>query len=329
MAERVGEAGPVERVKMIMVAATVPVMRLGTVDDRFVIIHRDQAIDVASASGGRFGPDPMAVLERWDEFTDWATRAGYGNGGDGPGQPAAAPTVDGASFGPPVPRPRQVFAVALNYPLHAEEVGLPRPAQPLIFTKYPTCLTGPDTEVTLPSGHVDWEVELVVVVGRGGHRIPRADAWSRIAGLTVGQDLSERRVQATGRPAQFALAKSFPGFGPTGPVLVTPDEFPDPDDLALSNTLNGTVVQQARTSQMLFSVPELVARISAIVPLLPGDLIFTGTPAGVGARANPPRYLRPGDVLVGRIEGIGEIRTRFTADTAADVPGQATPASSA
>ena len=303
-------------------------MRLATVDDRFVIIHRDRAVDVASASGGRFGPDPMAVLERWDEFTDWATQAGYGSGGDG-GGPSDAPAADPATFGAPVPRPRQVFALALNYPLHADEVGLPRPAQPLIFTKYPTCLTGPDATVELPSDHVDWEVELVVVVGRGGHRIPQAEAWSRVAGLMVGQDLSERRVQTAGRPAQFALGKSFPGFGPTGPVLVTLDEFADPDDLALSNTLNGTVVQQARTRQMLFPVPEVIARISAIVPLLPGDLIFTGTPAGVGAKSDPPRYLRPGDVLVGRIEGIGEIRTRFVAGAAVGDADQATPASSA
>lgn len=309
-------------------------MRLATVDDRFVIIHRDRAIDVASASGGQFGPDPMAVLRRWDEFTDWAARAGYGDrGGSGDdgrgGGPSGAPAADPAAFGAPVPRPRQVFAMALNYPLHADEVGLPRPAQPLVFTKYPTCLTGPDATVALPGEHVDWEVELVVVIGRGGHRIPRAEAWSRVAGLTVGQDLSERRVQTAGRPAQFALGKSFPGFGPTGPVLVTLDEFPDPDDLELSNTLNGTVVQQARTRQMLFPVPEVIARISAIVPLLPGDLIFTGTPAGVGAQSDPPRYLRPGDVLVGRIEGIGEIRTRFVAGAGPDAVDQATPANSA
>jgi len=181
--------------------------------------------------------------------------------------------------------------------------------------------------VVLPSNYVDWEVELVVVIGRGGHRIPENRAWEHVAGLTIGQDLSERRVQTAGRPAQFALGKSFPGFGPTGPVLVTPDELPDPDDLALSNILNGTVVQQARTSQMLFPVPELIARISAVVPLLPGDLIFTGTPAGVGVQRTPPRYLRPGDELVGQIEGIGELRTWFSANVETD--SQETPDSSA
>lgn len=301
-------------------------MRLATVDDRIVILAGDQELDVASASGGRFGPDPMAVLAQWEEFIAWAAEAGHRDGGAG-GAGGADP--DTSRFGAPVPRPRQVFALALNYPLHADEVGLPRPAQPLVFTKYPTCLTGPDATVTLPSDHVDWEVELVVVVGQGGHRIPEHRAWRHVAGLTVGQDLTERRVQTAGRPAQFALGKSFPGFGPTGPVLVTPDEFVDPDDLALSNTLNGTVVQQARTSQMLFPVPELIARISAVVPLLPGDLIFTGTPAGVGQRSDPPRFLRPGDLLIGRVEGVGEIRTRFTADAGAGAPDQATPDSSA
>lgn len=280
------------------------------------IIDRDRVLDIASVSGGRFGPDPMAVLAQWDEFTSWAAEGGHRSGEPGVTTPVR--------FGAPVPRPRQVFALALNYPLHADEVGLPRPAQPLVFTKYPSCLTGPDTTVALPSDHVDWEVELVVVIGRGGHRIPPERAWTHVAGLTIGQDLTERRVQTAGRPAQFALGKSFPGFGPTGPVLVTPDEFADPDDLALSNTLNGSVVQQARTSQMLFSVPETIARISAIVPLQPGDLLFTGTPDGVGGRHEPPSYLRPGDVLVGAIEGLGELRTQFTAGTAAPLD-QATP----
>ncbi len=158
---------------------------------------------------------------------------------------------------------------------------------------------------------MDWEVELVAVIGTGGHRIPEDHAWRHIAGLTVGQDLSERHVQMLGTPPQFSLAKSFPGFGPIGPVLVTPDEFTDPDDLEITGALNGAIVQQARTKDMIFPIPELVARISAICPLLPGDLIFTGTPAGVGNRMTPPRYLRPGDELVSRAEGIGELRTRF------------------
>ena len=136
-------------------------------------------------------------------------------------------------------------------------------------------------------------------------------AWEHVAGVTVGQDISARDVQMLGSPPQFSLGKSFPGFGPTGPWLVTPDALPARDDLAIACSLNGERVQADRTSSMLFPVPETIARLSAICPLLPGDLIFTGTPAGVGNRMDPPRFLRPGDELVSTIEGIGSMSTRF------------------
>lgn len=276
-------------------------MRLATVDDRLFLVTGERAVDVAAASQGRFPADPMAVFDRLPELAEWAESL-----------PAdAGDRIDPLRYGPPVPRPRQVFALALNYPLHVAEARLSAPAEPLVFTKFPSCLTGPYATVSLPSDRVDWEVELVVVVGRGGARIPAARAWSHVAGLTVGQDLSEREVQLAGPRPQFSLGKSFPGFGPTGPVMVSVDEIPNPDNLELTCALNQTTVQQAHTADMLFPVPELVARISAICPLLPGDLIFTGTPAGVGHGMDPPRYLQPGDVLVSRIAGIGEIHTRF------------------
>jgi 2,4-didehydro-3-deoxy-L-rhamnonate hydrolase len=254
-------------------------MRLANLSDRLVVLDGDGAIDVERASGGRFGADPQAPYDRWDELTAWARGA---RGGE---------PYDPARLGPPVPRPRQVFALGLNYALHAREAGLELPPMPLTFTKFPSCLTGPHAEVRVATPLVDWEVELVVVIGDGG----------RVAGYTVGP------------PPQFSLGKSFPGFGPTGPWVVTPDELPDPDDLAIECRLNGERMQSDRTSSMLFGVSEIVARLSAICPLLPGDLIFTGTPAGVGHRLDPPRYLRPGDELVGTIEGIGSITTRFTA----------------
>ena len=267
-------------------------MRLATIDGHPVVVRGDTTVAVTGFDGD--------VFERWTDFTRWAADL------DGPALP-----LDVDRLGPPVPRPRQVFAVALNYPPHAAEAGYQPPTDPLVFTKFPSCLTGPHATVELPGDRVDWEVELVAVIGVGGHRIPAERAWSHVAGLTVGQDLSERGVQMRGTPPQFSLAKSFPGFGPTGPVLVTPDEFADPDDLEITCELNGAVVQAARTKDMIFAVPDLVARISAICPLLPGDLIFTGTPAGVGNRMTPPRYLGPADELVSRIEHIGELRTRF------------------
>jgi 2-keto-4-pentenoate hydratase/2-oxohepta-3-ene-1,7-dioic acid hydratase in catechol pathway len=180
------------------------------------------------------------------------------------------------------------------------------------FTKFPTSITGPYADVVLPAGDVDWEAEVVVVIGREGRGITTGDAWSHVAGLTVGQDISDRRLQMAGpQPQQFSLAKSYPGFGPLGPVLVTPDEFDDPDDLTVGCALNGEEVQKGRTRDLIFPVPELIARLSAVVTLLPGDLIFTGTPPGVGFGRKPPRFLTNGDELTTYVTGIGEMSTRF------------------
>jgi 2-keto-4-pentenoate hydratase/2-oxohepta-3-ene-1,7-dioic acid hydratase in catechol pathway len=153
---------------------------------------------------------------------------------------------------------------------------------------------------------VDWEVELVVVIGRRCERVAQPDAWSHVAGVMVGQDLSERQLQLSGSVPQFSLGKSFQGFGPTGPELVTIDELDDPDDLTLGCGLgDGAALQTGRTRDMIFPVPELIARLSAVCPLLPGDLIFTGTPAGIGGGRKPPKFLQPGDVLISWIDGVG------------------------
>jgi PPOX class probable F420-dependent enzyme len=191
-------------------------------------------------------------------------------------------------------------------PLRAE-----LPAMPATFTKFPSSLNGPFGDVALPADTVDWEVELVVVIGAEAHRVAAADAWSYVAGLTVGQDISERTTQmAAGR--QFSLGKSFPGFAPTGPWLVTTDELDDPDDLALGCSVDGETVQDARTNDLIFPVSALVERLSAIVTLYPGDLIFTGTPSGVGVARRPPRFLAAGNVLETWIEGIGRLRNHIT-----------------
>lgn len=150
-----------------------------------------------------------------------------------------------------------------------------------------------------------------MVLGVEAHHVDESEGWSLVAGVTVGQDISDRRLQLSGSPPQFSLGKSFPGFSPLGPVVVTPDGLDDKDDLALGCEVNGELMQQGRTSELIFSVPKLIAYLSAITPLLPGDLIFTGTPAGVGHRRNPPRYLQPGDVLRSFVSGIGEIQQSF------------------
>jgi 2-keto-4-pentenoate hydratase/2-oxohepta-3-ene-1,7-dioic acid hydratase in catechol pathway len=157
---------------------------------------------------------------------------------------------------------------------------------------------------------VDWEVELVAVIGRPAHHVPVGRAWDHIAGLTVGQDFSDRAVQMEGSPPQFSLGKSLPGFGPLGPALVTPDELPDPNDLLLRCSVNNETVQEGRTSQMIHSVASLVALLSDICVLSPGDVVFTGTPEGVGMGRDPVRYLSPGDVVATSVDGIGPMQHR-------------------
>ena len=277
-------------------------MRIANVGDRLTLLTDAGRIDVERASRGRFSADPQAVYGRWREFREWASGVSS----------AADATAGEGALGAPAPRPTQVLAIGLNYRDHAAEGGLPIPEQPAVFTKFPTCLTGPEADVVLPTPFVDWEVELVVVIGVAAYRVSEAAAWDHVAGLTVGQDLSERVVQWRAG-GQFSLGKSYPGFGPMGPELVTPDELGDPDDLELGCTVNDEVMQQSRTANMVFSVPRLIVELSAVLPLLPGDVIFTGTPAGIGATREPRRFLQPGEVLTTWIEGIGRLRNRCVA----------------
>lgn len=271
-------------------------MKLANLSGRLVVVLDDGVADVAESSAGRFGPDPMSVYDDWSAFLEWARSVTETTG-----------PLDEAELGAPVPRPRQVFAIGLNYRSHAEESGMPVPAVPATFTKFPASLGGPFDDIEIIGDAVDWEVELVVVIGREADRVAEADAWSYVAGLTVGQDISDRALQfAAGM--QFSLGKSRRGYGPTGPWLVTPDEVPTPDDLGLGCRVDDETVQDARTNDLIFSVPQLIAELSSVLPLLPGDLIFTGTPSGVGMARKPPRSLQPGQVLETWIEGIGTIR---------------------
>ena len=280
-------------------------MRLANIFDRFALITADDhVVDVSRASGGHFSPRIQDCYERWSELLEAAPELHRAQG-----RPLAE--VRSHEFGNPAPRPRQVFAIGLNYADHAAEAGLAVPEDLTVFTKFPSSLAGPYGDIALPPGTVDWEVELVVVIGRGGRDIPAEDAWGHVAGLSVGQDLSERTMQSAGPAPQYSLAKSFPGFGPIGPFLVTPDEFEDPDSLELSCSINGELVQKGATASMVFPVPEIIARPSRVATLLPGDVVFTGTPPGVGVGRTPQRFLAPGDELVTSIQGIGEMRHRL------------------
>jgi 2-keto-4-pentenoate hydratase/2-oxohepta-3-ene-1,7-dioic acid hydratase in catechol pathway len=282
-------------------------MRIANLDGRLALLGDHGAVDVERASNGRFTADPQAVYERWQEFVAWAATADL----------SGAQPFDKTLLGSPAPTPRQVLAIGLNYRDHANESGFATPdGRPPVFTKFPSCITGPYGDIVLPpDGHNDWEVELVAVIGTGARKVAVEDGWKHVAGLAVGQDLSERLSQLAGPAPQFSLAKSFPRFGPVGPWLVTVDEFTNPDDLELGCAINGEEMQKGRTRDLIFSVPQIIAELSAVLPLLPGDIIFTGTPAGVGMGRNPQRWLAPGDELVTYIEGIGELRHTFVASS--------------
>jgi 2-keto-4-pentenoate hydratase/2-oxohepta-3-ene-1,7-dioic acid hydratase in catechol pathway len=275
-------------------------VKVANVDGRVALVLGDEIADVDTVSAGRFGPDPMRLYDDWDAFEAFAA-----------GVTKTTGPLDPTTLRNPVPGPRQVFAIGLNYRSHAEESGMAVPDVPATFTKFPASLAGPFDDIELVSTTADWEVELVVVIGRRADRVDEADGWSHVAGVTIGQDISDRHLQfAAG--GQFSLGKSRRGYGPLGPWVVTPDELPDRDDLALGCSIDGETVQDARTDDLVFGVPRLVAELSAVLPLLPGDVIFTGTPAGVGFTRQPPRFLQPGQVLETWIEGIGTIRNRCT-----------------
>lgn len=276
-------------------------MRIARIEDHYGLVVRDRFTPLESLGLEAHDPRTNSLFESWDAVRAAAATL------DEDAVLAHSEPLGAEQLGAPVGAPRQVFALALNYADHAEEAGAEVPEHPLVFPKYPSCLAGPYDAVELGSNRVDWEVELVVVIGRGGFAISEDEAWSAVAGLTVGQDLSDRRIQARRPLPHFALAKSGPTYGPVGPVLVTPDELDDPEDLAIRCEIDGEVVQSSRTSQLIFSIPRLVAEISAAVRLEPGDLVFTGTPAGVGASRNPRRYLEPGATIVSVIEGIGSM----------------------
>ena len=279
-------------------------LRFANLRGRAVLLSSSGATDVARASADRFSSDPMEVLRDWDDFAEWASELTEAT--------ATIPYVE-RDLRPPVPRPSKVFGIGMNYRDHAAEAKLDIPASPVVFTKFPNCISGPFDEVELFSDRVDWEVELVVVIGRRGRRIAEADALAHVAGYTVGQDVSDRRMQFADKPPQFSLGKSLDGYGPIGPAVVTLDAFADPNDLALTCDVSGERMQSGRTSDMVFGVPALVAWLSRWCTLAPGDLIFTGTPAGVGSTRNPRRYLAPGDEVVSTIENIGTLRNSCVA----------------
>ncbi len=273
--------------------------RLISVAGRSALQAGEHWHDLAALSSDPTLADPMVAIARHAELHAFHDAA-EGRAPDG--------AVADVTLGVCVPRPAKVFAIGLNYGRHAAESGMELPPAPLTFTKFPSCLVGPTADIELSGPSVDWEVELVAVIGTGGRHISESDAWSHVAGLTLGQDISDRPVQLTGKPPQFSLGKSFDTFGPIGPAVVSIDQFPDPDDIGLWCDVAGERMQDARSNDLIFGVAHLVSYLSSICTLEPGDLIFTGTPDGVGAARG--RFLADGEEIVSGAEVIGELHNR-------------------
>jgi 2-keto-4-pentenoate hydratase/2-oxohepta-3-ene-1,7-dioic acid hydratase in catechol pathway len=231
------------------------------------------------------------------------------------GHAASAPVVpDTVRLGPAITRPSKIVCIGLNYADHARETGATIPAEPILFFKSSTALCGPDDDLVMPRGSekTDWEVELAVVIGRRARYVAEAEAAAHVAGYALHNDYSERQDQLE-RGGNWSKGKSHDTFAPLGPFLATPDEVSDPHDLPMWLKVNGTVRQNSSTCQMVFRVPALVSYLSRFMTLLPGDVISTGTPPGVGLGFKPPVFLKVGDVVELGIEGLGTQRQRVVA----------------
>ncbi len=256
---------------------------------------RDLSDHIADFSGEHLDPKRLAALSKLDLKSL-------------PLAPA------GARLGPPVAGTRNFVAIGLNYADHAKETGQELPAEPILFNKAATCICGPNDDVMYPknSDRMDWECEIAFVIGRRARYVEEAAALDYIAGYCICNDVSERRFQVK-RNGQWVKGKSAETFGPIGPWLVTTDELTDPHNLAMSLDVNGAVKQSGSTSTMIFSIPKLLAYVTEFMVLEPGDIITTGTPPGVGSAKKPPEYLKAGDVMTLRIEGLGEQRQTVVA----------------
>lgn len=282
-------------------------MKIARIDNRAHLIHDTAeallAIDIGSASEGQLPTSTKALLARIGDLKKLSRRIDWA---------VEAVEVQSESLQTPIPDPSQILAVGMNYQDHADEVDIATPDSPAIFTKFQSSLTGADSDVALPSASVDWEAELVAVIGEGGRQISQDRAWNHIAGYAVGQDLSCRELQfaATSAP-QFSLGKSYEGFAPIGPWITTAEEVEDPTNLEINCRRGDEILQQGTTAKLVFDIPTLIEHFSSVIELRPGDLIFTGTPHGVGFGRDPQVFLRSGDTLTSSISGLGSIVQRF------------------
>ena len=276
--------------------------RLGSVAGRAVLITSSltKFIDLERASGGSLPSDPMQCLARWSEVCKIADKLSEQD-------EAAGVALDLSKLDCPLPRPRQIFAIGINYKAHAAEMNNPLPKEPLVFTKFQSSLNNPNGSVTLVGAECDFEAELVAVIAKGGRNISVETAWGHVAGLCVGQDISDRALQYANSPPQFSLGKSRAGFTPFGPWITDAASLSSRGNLEMTCRVSGEVMQHTQTDDMIFDIPEIIGYLSTICELFSGDVIYTGTPSGVGKGRTPQRFLRAGDVIETTIQHLGTL----------------------
>lgn len=278
-------------------------MRIANLAGRATIVTDHGLIDVATASNGAFSASLDKNVARLETLHAWftSTQPGVTN------ETTADQLYGDPRLGPVVTSPQQIFGIGLNYRHHSDEMKMELPSEPMVFTKFVSSLAGPNDELPVRGETTDFEAELVVVLGKRARDVAQDDALGVVAGYCVGQDYSERTLQRRGATPQYSLAKSYRNFSPVGLWLTTTDEVTVPNNLHISCLVNDVQYQDSTTADMIFSVAKIVSYLSSIVELRPGDLIFTGTPHGVGQGQHPQVFLKPGDRVVTAIARLGQI----------------------
>lgn len=293
----------------------------GGIADLQNVVALKQVLDYGAAAAAegleRFPSDMLAFLQGGDEARATAQEALAFLDGlpedvrtSLTGKTALVYTEDQIRRCAPIPRPGKIVCIGLNYRDHAAESNMPVPTEPVLFSKYSTAVIGPDDPIILPeqSQEVDYEAELVFVIGKTARNVSAADAMQYVAGYTCGHDVSARDYQIRRGGGQWMVGKTFDTFAPLGPVLVTADEPIDPHNLPIRCVVNGETLQNSNTNQFIFTIPQAIEYLTHFMTLEPGDVVFTGTPPGVGFARKPPVFLKDGDVAEIQIDGIGVLR---------------------
>ena len=273
--------------------------KLANIEGRAALLNEESFYDLEKISEGNLSHDTTNALFHLEELDELSNKLN---------DLEATGKISEAEFDAPVSFPKNCYAVGLNYRNHAEEANMTIPEVPMVFTKHTSCLVGATADVEMRSNYVDYEAELVAVIGLSGKDISKDQAWNHVAGLCVGQDISDRPAQFASTPPMFNLGKSFDTFGPMGPALVSPDSLLNKESLVIECKVNDEIRQNDNTDDLIFDVPTIISYLSEIVTLNTGDVIFTGTPGGVGVSQG--KFLKDGDIITTSIKGLGTLKNK-------------------